>query len=358
MMKKRHILHWAMGVILTPLLGSCTSDDVVGGAGRDECDIISGQPITVTSATRATDGSTYSTPFDSGEIVWMWALKDGTTTEYIKAWQLTAQNDGSFTGADKYWPSDGKSLTFYALHGNFGNTTITKDSTPWADLSLTHTVETDQSTEADKLKSDLLYATRGSVSSKTTPAKLTFEHLLAKITVKLDLKNSQGIKAGELAKATVTLTNIQPEATFTSSTGAAASAGGTRKTITAGKPATVSDGVEIGSAIVPLQYFGGEKSTSSDDNVITITLSDKRSFSYKPTPYVRLTAGNEYTYTLKIINGVLSVSSIIVNKFTDNSVLKSWDIYLGELSVSDITVNGLEPTTTGKSWDHYVESSE
>lgn len=346
-----------MGVIMTPLLGSCSADDVVGGAGREECDIISGQPITVTSATRATDGSTSSTPFYANEEVWLWANKtDGT--EYIKAWQLTAKSGGGFTGSAKYWPSDGSSLYVYALHGNFGNTTITENPTSWAELSLTHTVDTDQSTDAKKPKSDLLYAKTGPVSSKTTPTKLTFEHLLAKITVKLDLKNSQGITAGELANATVTLTNIQPEATFTSSTGAAASAGGTRKTITAGKPATVSDGGEIGSAIVPLQDFGGGKSTSSDDNVITITLSDKRSFSYKPTPYVRLTAGNEYTYTLKIINGVLSVSSITVTEFTGNSVLKSWDIYLGELSVSDITVNGLEPTTADKSWDHYVESSE
>ena len=348
-----------MGVILTPLLGSCTSDDVVGSAGREECDIISGLPITVTSVTRATDGSTSSTPFYADEVVWLWANKtDGT--EYIRAWQLTAQSDGSFTGADKYWPSDGSSLYVYALHGNFGNTTITENPTSWAELSLTHTVDTDQSTDAKKPKSDLLYAKTGPVSSKTTPTKLTFEHLLAKITVKLDLENSEGITAGELANATVTLTNIQPEATFTSSTGAAASAGGTRKTIIAGKPATVSDGGEIGSAIVPLQDFGGGKGSDSENNVITITLDspDSRSFSYKPTNPVALTAGNEYIYTLKIINSVLSVSSITVKKFDEISVFKSWDIYLGELSVSDITVNGLVPTTADKSWDHYVESSE
>lgn len=359
MMKKRHILHWAMGVILAPLLGSCTSDDI-GGAGREECDIISGQPMTVTSATRATDGSTSSTPFYANEEVWLWAKKtDGT--QYIKAWKLTAQIDGRFTGAYKYWPSDGSSLYVYALHGNFENTTIIENSISWAELSLTHTVKTDQSKDVDKLKSDLLYAMTGSVSSKTTPTKLTFEHLLAKITVKLDLENSEGITAEELAKATVTLTNILPEATFTSSTGAAASAGGDRTTITAGMlSSSINRGDVIGSAIVPLQYFGGGKGSDSENNVITITLAypDSRSFSYKPTSYVGLTAGNEYTYTLKIINGVLSVSSITVTKFTDISVVKSWDIYLGELSVSDITVNGLEPTTADKSWDHYVESSE
>ena len=370
MMKKRHILHWAMGVIMTPLLGSCTSDDI-GGAGRDECDIISGQPITVTSATRATYGSTSSTPFDFGEIVWMWALKlkDGTTTEYINAWQLTAQNDGSLNGNAKYWPSDGSSLTFYALHGNFGNTTIKENSTPWADLSLTHTVKTDQSKDVDKLKSDLLYAKTGPVASKTTPAKLTFEHLLAKITVKLDLSNSVGISKTELANAEVTLTNILTTGIFNSSDvsniitdGVKANTSGSREEIKAGIITQPSDmnstAYEVGSAIVPLQDFGGEKSTSSDDNVITITLSDNRSFSYKPTPYVGLTAGNEYTYTLKIINGVLSVSSITVKKFDEISVVKSWDIYLGELSVSDITVNELDPTTVDKSWDIYKESSE
>ena len=32
MMKKGHILHWAMGVVMTPLLGSCAADDI-GDAG-------------------------------------------------------------------------------------------------------------------------------------------------------------------------------------------------------------------------------------------------------------------------------------------------------------------------------------
>lgn len=310
--------------------------------------------ITLTSVTKATGVETTTSPFNSGDV-WLWA-KTSNNTEYIKAWKLSSDSNGNLKSesGEKYWPSDGSPLTFYALHGNFKNTTeISENSTPWADLSLTHTVETDQSTEPNKLKSDLLYAKTDPVASNTTPAKLTFGHLLAKITVKLDLSGCQGITAGELAGATVTLTNIQPEATFTSSTGAAASAGGTRQTITAGKPATVSDGGEIGSAIVPLQSFGN----NDNSNIIQITLSDRRVFSYT-LPATNLEKSMEYTYTLKIINGVLSVSSITVTKFTDISVVKSWDIYLGELSVSDITVNELDPTTVDKSWDIYKESSE
>ena len=78
MMKKRHILHWAMGVMMTPLLGSCAADDI-GDAGREGCDIILGQPMTVTSATRSADGGTSSTQFEQDEIVWLWANKaDGS----------------------------------------------------------------------------------------------------------------------------------------------------------------------------------------------------------------------------------------------------------------------------------------
>ena len=35
-MKKRHILHWAMGVLLTPLLGSCAFDELYEIAGRGD----------------------------------------------------------------------------------------------------------------------------------------------------------------------------------------------------------------------------------------------------------------------------------------------------------------------------------
>ena len=308
-----------MGVILTPLLGSCTSDDVVGGAGREECDIISGQPITVTSATRATDGSISST-FYANEEVWLWAnKKDGT--EYIKAWQLTAQSDGSFNGNAKYWPSDGSLLTFYALHGNFKNPSITEGTTSWSSLkSLTHTVKTDQTTEENKRLSDLLYSHTSSAVAPNNTVQLAFDHLLAKITVKLDLDNSKGITAEELAKATVTLTNIQPDATIsnTSLTGNSGktSTTGTRTTITSGKiPSSFNSGDVIGSAIVPLQQFGGGKNDSSTDNVITITLSDDRSFSYNPATPVALSAGMEYTYTLRIIGnkitGSLSVSPFL-----------------------------------------------
>ena len=329
-----------MGVILTPVLGSCAADDVVGDAGREGCDIILGPAITVTSVTRATDGRTLSNQFEPNEEVWLWANKEADGSEYIKAWKLKADNNGGFysatTDADKYWPSDGSHLNVYALHGNFKNSTITEGSPSWSSLSLTHTVEANQSTDNNKRLSDLLYSQTSSVAPNTGSVQLTFNHLLAKITVKLDLTNSKGINEGELANAEVTLTNILPDATISNMLLTAnpvqTSTTGTRTKIISGKiPSSIISGDVIGSAIVPLQDFGGGKGSDSENNVITITLDspDNRSFSYNPTSSVTLTAGNEYIYTLKIINGELSVSSISVSDFTNETTQeKKWDIYV------------------------------
>ena len=329
-----------MGVVMTPLLGSCAADDVIGSAGREGCDIISGQPMTVTSATRSADGGKSSTQFEQDEIVWLWALEENTLTEHITAWKLQANGYGGFSsftaGTTKYWPSDGSKLNVYALHGNFENSSsISEGTTKWSNLSLTHTVETNQTSDNNKRLSDLLYSQTSSVAPNTGSVQLTFNHLLAKITVKLDLKNSKGINEGELANAEVKLTNILPDATISNTllTGNSGktSTTGTRTTITSGKiPSSINSGDVIGSAIVPLQDFGGGKGTDSENNVISITLDspDSRSFSYKPTSSVTLTAGNEYIYTLKIINGELSVSSITVKDFTNETTPKSWDIYV------------------------------
>ena len=329
-----------MGVVMTPLLGSCAADDVVGDAGREGCDIISGQPMTVTSATRAADGGKSSTQFEQDEIVWLWANKTDDT-EYINAWKLTAQSGGSLIGSPQYWPSDGSSLNVYALHGNFKNSTITEGSPSWSSLSLTHTVEANQSTDNNKRLSDLLYSQTSSVAPNTGSVQLTFNHLLAKITVKLDLTNSKGINEGELANAEVKLTNILTTGIFKSSdvnniipNGVSANTAGSIGEIKAGKITQPSDmnstAYEVGSAIVPLQNFGGGKGSDSENNVITITLAypDSRSFSYTPDD-VTLGKGNEYIYTLKIINGELSVSSISVQGFAvETTQEKKWDIYV------------------------------
>ena len=320
MMKKRHILHWAIGVMMTPLLGSCAADDVVGGAGREECDIISGQPMTVTSATRSADGGKSSTQFETGETVWLWANKSGSS-EYIKAWKLTAQSGGSLTGSSaKYWPSDGSHLNVYALHGNFENSpTITEDATSWSFLtSLTHTVETDQSSDEKKRLSDLLYSqTSSAVAPNSGSVQLTFDHELSKICIVLQKLSDSGIQEDDLKKATVQVSDIYPEVTYNTSTRAVTTSG-TASTITLGQESSGSTTYE---AIVPSGM------TVTPQVKITLnnfpTSGNTRTFSCILSS-VTFAKGKKYTFTLTLYNNIVvnspTISPWIPDGVTDKEI--------------------------------------
>ena len=313
MMKKRHILHWAMGVVMTPLLGSCAADDI-GDAGREGCDIILGQPITVTSATRATDGRTLSNQFEPNEEVWLWANKEADGSEYIKAWKLKADNNGGFysatTGADKYWPSDGSSLDVYALHGNFKNPTISEGTTQWSSLSLTHTVETDQSSDVNKRLSDLLYSHKSSVAPNTGSVQLTFDHVLSKICITLKKADGSGIEDANLNNATVEVSGINTEVTYDATNNRVTNSG-TASTITLGQETSGSTTYE---AIVPSGMTVAPQ--------VKITLKDfpasgtTRTFSCQ-LGIVTFAQGNKYTFTLTLYNNIV-VSQPTISGWKDD----------------------------------------
>ena len=312
MMKKRYILHWAMGVVMTPLLGSCAADDVIGSAGREGCDIISGQPMTVTSATRSTDGRTSSTQFEQDEIVWLWANKaDGS--EYIKAWQLTAQSGGSLTGSSaKYWPSDGSSLDVYALHGNFKNSlSISEGTTQWSNLSLIHTVEANQTSDVNKRLSDLLYSqTSSAVAPNSGSVQLTFDHVLSKICITLKKADGSGIEDANLNNAKVEVSGINTEVTY-DATNNSVTTSGTPTTITLGQESSGSTTYE---AIVP-------SNMTVNNPHVTITLNNfpasgkTRTFSCTLMSSVTFAKGKKYTFTLTLHNEIV-VSSPAVSPWT------------------------------------------
>ena len=288
-----------MGVVMTPLLGSCAADDVVGDAGREGCDIILGPAITVTSVTRSTDGRTSSTQFEQDEIVWLWANKaDGS--EYIKAWKLTAQSGGGLNGADKYWPSDGSRLNVYALHGNFKNSSsISEGTTQWSSLtSLTHTVETDQTSDNKKRLSDLLYSHPTTAAAPNSTVQLTFDHVLSKICITLKKADGSGIEDANLNNAQVEVSGINTEVTYDATNNRVTNSG-TASTITLGQESSGSTTYE---AIVP--------SNMTVTPQVKITLNDfpasgnTRTFSCQ-LGSVTFAQGNKYTFTLTLHNEIV-----------------------------------------------------
>ena len=179
--------------IAATMLWSCQFDDVLSTPSNEGVIRVTSSLTKTESASGPSTGSTTNDNFKNNEIIYVWADKNGTNDGYIKAWKLTANDDnGNFddNGNSKAWPYDGKSLDFHALHGNFTESEL--NDKKWSELtSLKHTVLPDQSTDDYRRKSDLLYAEKPEATHGNNVA-LSFSHLLAKITVKLDLKNSMG----------------------------------------------------------------------------------------------------------------------------------------------------------------------
>lgn len=120
---------------------------------------------------------------------------------------LTADGNGSFTyNEPMYFPEDYSKVDIYAFHTNG----TLNDDFP---ATITHEVESDQSSEDSYLKSDLLYAARKNNAFSKTAIPLTFYHMLSKVQVAI--KAGAGFSDLDLEGATVSIVGIKLKADFT-----------------------------------------------------------------------------------------------------------------------------------------------
>ena len=244
---------------------------------------------------------------NNGETVWVWA---GVTDadDFIKAWKLTANSSGGLTITNKcYWPESASTMKFRALYGNFSNDAITEGTTPWTGLSLTHTVQQTQTTEAARDKSELLYATTDN-APKGSDVALQFKHLMTKITVVIDCANSSGLE--KLTGATIVIPGVKTTATFSSVNSTATAINGTTKDIkiAAIESALTESSTFECSAVIP------EQTVASGSELLKLTLANGQVIKYKKANNNTFLAGNEYKITLTVnaAAGTLSVSGFDV----------------------------------------------
>jgi len=305
-------------LILIPLatvaLLACDRENIPGAQESDPVE------IRLTSAmqllTRAAYTSTQSAQIVSGEKVYVWADEVKTpATEYIHAWELTADGSGNFSASRKNYPNSGNPIDVYALHGNF--TGITAETTTFP-ASVTHTVAADQTTGF--AESDLLYASATGLPRQKTAHALTFSHLLSKIEVYLVA--GTGTTDTELETATVTIQNTVPTATLTLSKSAAPTVAVTAdpvQAIAARLQTETDQTVLIESVAQPAHRFAEavivpqwvnttHASGGNPVDFITVTIG---SASYNAQINKEFTGGNKYTYNI-IVNksGITLTSSI------------------------------------------------
>lgn len=310
---KTRLLMTISAAMLT--LAGCTNEDQV-----EAVDNWNGEIRLTSGVTTQTRANTQATQIQSGETVYAWADKASSTTDYIKAWTLTAGSGNDFTGTSQYYPTDGSNLDFYALHGNFKETTFTENTTSFP-TTIVHSVEADQSGTDMKnyAKSDLLYAVQKNVTRSKDAVQLAFYHMLSKVEVAL----LSGDGKPELADATVTIVGTKLKADFTpgkdvTMTEQSARAGmiaitesnndATPITIRTVTTTNFNSNTDYGEAVVlPNQTI------AKNAPFIQVTLANGAVFSYKipDTDDLKLESGKKYTYKITVNQSGLTVTSKI-----------------------------------------------
>ena len=310
---KTRLLMTISAAMLT--LAGCTNEDQV-----ETIDNWNGEIRLTSGVTTQTRANTQATQIQESETVYAWVDKVSSTTDYIKGWTLTAGNNNDFTGTSQYYPTDGSNLDFYALHGNFKETTFTENTTSFP-TTIVHSVEADQSNTDMKnyAKSDLLYAVQKNVARSKDAVQLPFYHMLSKVEVAL--KSGDGNP--NLIGATVTIVGTKLKADFTADKAAdmtdqSARAGmiaitesnndATLITIRTVTTTNFNSNTDYGEAdVLPNQTI------AKNAPFIQVTLANGAVFSYKipDTDDLKLESGKKYTYKITVNQSGLTVTSKI-----------------------------------------------
>lgn len=295
-------------------ISACTKEQVSDTTD----DVLSPQealPINIVTDEAAYTRATQATIIANGEKVYVFADKSSDASKYFGAWELTSDGTGKLTSQEvKNYPTDGSTLDFYGIHGNFGD--AIKSDVSFQSTPITHTVKTDQTQSADYCVSDLLYAVKKGVASSTDPITISFYHMLSKVEVALI--PGDGFTSGDLNGAkveilnTVNTVNFTPEKNIdmggqTNRAGLLQVSGTTASDIT--MPTLVKESKEVegyGEAVVVSQ-------TLENKDFIRITLTNGKVYTVPSGNSLILESGKKYTYDLTIASYGITVSSSITD---------------------------------------------
>lgn len=187
---------------------ACSSDDAESQSVQQD------RTIRLTSSvergsTRATSDPQSSTSLSTSSDLAIWAINQTGSAALTNGNNEQYSVDGSGNLTPKTsdntmtWP-DGATLDFYAYAPYNSNYSY--------NAANTFSVQTDQSTEANYLASDLVLAKAiGKTYAANTPVALQFNHLLSKINITINKAENANV---DLSKAKVTITNTKLKTNF------------------------------------------------------------------------------------------------------------------------------------------------
>lgn len=277
------------------------------------------------------DGSgTQGTEILPGQTIWVWANyaenKNGHVDgdPYLAAWKLTSGAAGqlsgvvttTLSGSLRYYPTQNEMIDLYGVQGNFSES-ITEQTTTFP-TSLTHTVNTTQTTSTSYATSDLLWGIKEEQQYSEDPSTheiiaetivIPFKHCLSKVEITLTLADGETVyTTDDLKAAKVELMHVKPSVTLTMSDGSLSEASGDETRIimkTANSAAGyASDWLE---AIVPPQTF------ASASAFICVTMNvngAERPLYYVPSSALTLAANHRYRFSFVVSSQAITLGSV------------------------------------------------
>lgn len=271
---KKYLLSTA---ILSLALASCQSEDIIEEK-QSEIKLTS----VVYPMSRGTSLKQQSTQIASGQEVGV--IINGAKEAHTNV-KWTVGEDGALTNTSTpiYWSNT--EATIYAYHPY-------NSSWSGTDKLESFSVNTDQSTDAGYLNSDLLWATK--TGTKTSnPVELSFIHKLAKINVTL---TSTDIT--DLSGATISICGTKTSTSFNPITGELSAASNIAK-IKAG--VTTTEAYTASAIVVPQTVANGTK-------FIKVVLGNQTFYYTLPSPK-ELKSGYSHNYTLTVKEKELEIET-------------------------------------------------
>ena len=298
---KNKNLFWGLAAIAAVSMSSCTNDiqEVQNTNGRT--------PITLTSNvnySRTTNQDLQATQLAKDIEVGVFVKKAEGTDLVADNHLQTADGAGNFTGEAMYFPEDGSAVSVYA-YAPYNSAWTGKLTT-----AQTFTVQTDQSTDANYLASDLLRGVptgTNSFTSENPKVALAFTHKLSKlnITLKTASKDDSSSEAStqadteatettvDLKGATVEILNTKPTATLKVDDGTLGAASGTAVSIKAATFAKDATAFDASVIIVPQKVAKGTE-------FVKITLANGTTHVASLGTEVEFATGKVYTFTVTV----------------------------------------------------------
>lgn len=213
------------------------------------------------------------------------------------------------------WPTTANATASIYAYAPYNNTWTVNTANAFS-------VNSDQSTDANYLASDLLYAAAASQAQGSTVA-LAFSHKLSKINITIKKETGSNVN---LAGATVKIINTKLTTSLNPSTGALGDASG--------------DVIDILAATIASDLTAGDESSTAtacavvvpqaltaNTGLVKIVTSDSRTFIGKLSAAATLSSGNSYNMTISVgtatapvVEVPITLGSTSLVAWTDNAI--------------------------------------